>query len=164
MKFKQVLGRLTGFSVPVFGVSWNPPEPEIQKARRILTYLEDRRVLFNPSSLEIPEHCVESINEIRLFLTDELSSLNSKTELSSSVRAMRTACRKFMDRVTQKKGDIIRFGAERGHWASWEFLPALGELRGVFGIYVAKIATSYGLDVEKDLASILPEQSDTGGA
>jgi len=57
MKFKQIIGRLTGFSVPIFGVSWNPPEPEVQKARRVLTYLEDRRVLYNPDSLEVPEQC-----------------------------------------------------------------------------------------------------------
>jgi len=33
----------------------------------------------------------------------------------------------------------------------------------VFGIYIAKIATSYGLDVEKELASILPEVDKEGG-
>lgn len=160
MKFKQILGRLTGFSVPVFGVSWNPSEPEIQKAHRILTFLEDRRVLYNPSSLEVPEHCVQSVVELRQFLTNELSSVNPKSELSSSLRAMRAACRKFLDQVSERNGDIIRFGAHDGHSASWQFLPALGELRGVFGIYVAKMATSYGLNVEDDLASILPAKED----
>lgn len=163
MKFKQIIGRLTGFSVPVFGVSWNPPEPEVQKAKRVLTYLEDRRVLYNPDSLEVPEHCVQSVIDIRSFLTIEISSMNSNSELSSALRAMRSACRKFLDSVNERDGDIIRFGFQRGHWASWRFLPALGELRGVFGIYIAKIATSYGLDVEKELASILPEVDKDSG-
>ena len=52
------------------------------------------------------------------------------------------------------------FGAHRGHWASWEFNGAIGELRGVFGIHVAKIAVAYGVDVENDLASIMPEQDE----
>ncbi len=39
MKLKEVLARVTGFSVPVFGVSWNPPQPEVASARRVLTYL-----------------------------------------------------------------------------------------------------------------------------
>ena len=36
------------------------------------------------------------------------------------------------------------------------FNQALGELRGVVGTEVAKIAAAHGLDVEDGLASILP--------
>ncbi len=64
----------------------------------------------------------------------------------------------FLIKFQNPRGEIIRFGVNKGHWASWIFLPALGELRGIFGIYIAKIATSYGLDIESDLASILPQQ------
>jgi len=35
------------------------------------------------------------------------------------------------------------------------FITALGELRGSFGIHLATLATSYGLDMEDELASIL---------
>jgi len=49
---------------------------------------------------------------------------------------------------------------QRGHYASWKFLSALGELRGVFGIYVAKIAVAYGIAVEKELSSIIPEKDE----
>ena len=59
-----------------------------------------------------------------------------------------------------RNGDIIRFGASRGHWASWEFNGSVGELRGVFGIHIAKIAVTYGIDVEDDLASILPSDTE----
>jgi hypothetical protein len=45
IKFKEVVSRITGFSVPVFGVSCNPPQPEVITARRALAFLEDRRVL-----------------------------------------------------------------------------------------------------------------------
>ena len=47
-------------------------------------------------------------------------------------------------------------GAGRYAWQSWIFFAALGELRGVFGLHIAKIAAQYGLDIEEDLASILP--------
>jgi hypothetical protein len=40
------------------------------------------------------------------------------------------------------------------------FNGAVGELRGVFGVHVARLAASHGLDVEDELASILPEASD----
>lgn len=34
------------------------------------------------------------------------------------------------------------------------FVPR--ELRGTSGIYIAKIAVAYGIDIEEDLASIIP--------
>lgn len=155
MRFKEIVSRITGFSTPVFGASWNPPEPQIAVARRVITFLEDRRVLFVPSEVEIPEHCVRSVIEIRQYLTTELQSLRDENEIENSLRAMRAACRKFMDAVGTRE-EIVRYGASAGHFASWEFIGAIGELRGVFGIHIARIAASYGLDVENGLASILP--------
>jgi uncharacterized protein DUF6650 len=61
MKFSEIVARLTGFSIPVCGVSWQPKEPEIDAARRIVTFLEDRRVLYSPSEMEMPDHCVQSV-------------------------------------------------------------------------------------------------------
>jgi hypothetical protein len=44
----------------------------------------------------------------------------------------------------------------QGHYASWEFNQPLGEMRGVFGIYIAILVTTHGLDVEDGLAAIVP--------
>jgi hypothetical protein len=108
--------------------------------------------------MEVPLHCVESVLQIRQFLTSIIGNLPENTELSQSLRAMRAACRKFLDRTDARNGDIIRDGARTNHWASWEFNGAVGELRGVFGIHIAKIAVSYGIDIETELASIIPEE------
>jgi hypothetical protein len=54
------------------------------------------------------------------------------------------------------RSEIIVFGAHRGHWARWEFNGALGELRGVFGVHLVRLAAAYGLDVEGNLSTILP--------
>jgi hypothetical protein len=105
--------------------------------------------------MEDPNHCVQSVLDIRRYLTAELQSLHSSSDLSGSLRALRAACRKFMD-ATGARSDIMRNGMHRGHWASWEFNGALGEMRGVFGIHLARIAAAHGLDVEGDLAGILP--------
>lgn len=160
MKFKGLLNRLRGISVPIFGVSWNPPEIEITKARRIIAFLEDRRVLYDPSQVEVPRYCIHSVIEIRSFLTSELGELNFDDEFAKSLRAMRAACRKFLDKVGDEEGDVVRFGSQLNHYASWIFIGALGELRGFFGSHVAKIAAEYGLDVEDSLASILPAMDD----
>lgn len=157
MKFAEIISRLTGVSTPIFGVSWNPREPHVAVARRVVTYLEDRRVLYNPYELEIPQHCVTSVLEIRQFLTDEIAALNDDSGLSQNLTAMRTACRKFLDTV-QADDRIIQFGfyRDRGHYASWIFNSALGELRGVVGIHLAQVAAQHGLDIKDELASILP--------
>lgn len=166
MKFKEIVNRTSGFSIPIFGVQWNPPELEISKARRLIAFLEDRRVLYAPDSMEVAEHCVESVLEIRKFLTTELGSLDAETELAKNLRAMRAACRKFLNETSGSDDRrIITFARNRGHWAGWKFYGDLGMMRNAFGLHIALIASSYGLDVEDELASILPsldEHDDRG--
>lgn len=131
----------------------------------MLTFLEDRRVPYEPSQLEVPSHCVHSVLEIRRFLTDQLAEIPSRDELSESLRAMRAACRKFLN-VTQELDDSYGWDPGHfnpGHWATWRFDSALGEMRGVFGVHVAQLAARHGLDVEDPLATILPGEDDLTG-
>jgi hypothetical protein len=158
MKFKEVLKRINGVSGGVFGfsagVSWNPIKTDKDHVKEIIVYLEDRRVLYNPSEMEVPHHCIESVLDIRRFLTAKISDIQDK-HLVTILKGMRSACRKFLDSVGAN-GDIVRFGSSQGHWASWSFNGAVGELRGVFGLYLAELAVLYKLDIEDGLASILP--------
>ena len=158
MKFKAILNRLTGLSCPIFGISWNPIESEIIIATRIIRYLENRRVLFNPSEMESPTYCVKSAIQIREYLTSEMQNMNANSKLFQFVKAMRIAARKFTDRMEFKKDKDFLYKAQHwDHWASWTFASALGEMRGTFGNMIAQIAAAYGLDVEDELASIIPD-------
>jgi hypothetical protein len=161
MKFREIANRLTGISTPLGGLSWQPTELEVSAARRVVTFLEDRRVLYAADELEVPSHCVRSILEIRRFLTDEIGKLDSGSEFVASLRAMRIACRKFLDLVGAAEDErIVVYANHRGHWASWTFYSALGELRGTFGVHLARIATRFKLDVEDRLAVILPAEDE----
>ncbi len=163
MKFREIANRLTGISTPLGGVSWQPTELEVSAARRVVTFLEDRRVLYAPDELEVPSHCVSSILDIRRFLTDEIGKLDSGSEFVASLRAMRIACRKFLDLVGADEDErIVVYANHRGHRASWAFYSALGELRGTFGVHLARIATRFKLDVEDKLAVILPAKDEEG--
>lgn len=157
MKFKEIASRLTGISCPIFGVSWAPSEPDISVARRLITYLEDRRVLYQAAEVEVPEHCVHSILEIRVYLTQELSKPDLSQDLADSLRALRAACRKFLNRVQHSDREIIPYANHPGHFASWVFMDAIGQLRGIFGIHLAQLAVRHGLDIEDDLAQIIPD-------
>lgn len=160
MNFSEVMSRVTGFSVPVFGISWNPPAAEITVAKQLIIFLEDRRVLYNDYELEMPEHYAMSVMKIRDYLTDLLKSLPSGSELEEHIRPMRNACRNFMNTVEDKpKHRLIMTNGFTGGPESWVFCTALGKLRADLGTRIGAIAVMHGLDVEDDLARILPPDS-----
>lgn len=159
MKFSEIANRLTGISSPILGVSWQPGELEVSAARRVVAYLEDRRVLYAPDELEVPSHCVHSVLELRRFLTSEIGKLDGGSEFAASLRAMRAACRKFLERVGVDGDErTVLYANQQGHWASWTFYSALGEMRGTFGVHLARIAAQFQIDVEDKLAVIIPEK------
>lgn len=69
MKFTELLNRLTGISCPAFGISWNPVDTERTVARRIIIFLEPRRVLYSEYQYETVHPCIHSITEIKNYLT-----------------------------------------------------------------------------------------------
>jgi hypothetical protein len=160
VKFSEIANRLTGISTPIGGVSWQPSELEVGTARRVIALLEDRRVLYAPDELEVPSHCVHSVLEVRHFLSHELGKLDTGSEFAASLRAMRAACRKFLERVGLDGRETVLYANQHGHWASWTFYSALGEMRGTFGIHLARIAAQFRLDIEDPLATILPARAD----
>ncbi|MEO8737542.1 MAG: DUF6650 family protein [Edaphobacter sp.] len=157
MRLQNVFQRITGFSTPFGGVSWNASISEVTKAKDMVNFLEDHRVLFNANALEIPEHCVLSIIEIRHFLTSSLNGLSDSSPLVANIKLMRGACRKFLDYIQLPDREIVRHANTHGHYASWEFYSALGDLRGVFGIALALISETFNIEIDGDLSKILPE-------
>jgi len=159
-KYTEVAKRLTGISTPIFGVSWEPPVSDVTVAQAVLAFLEDRRVLYVPSDVEVRHHCIMSILEIRRYLTDVLAAGGIANELADHLRAMRSASRKFLSTTghDDPMDDLWLPEARDGlpGLQDWSLNQALGELRGVFGVHVAQVAAKYGIDVEDDLASILP--------
>jgi hypothetical protein len=160
LKFSEILNRLTGISTPLGGISWEASELTSSTARRVIAFLEDRRVLYIPDQLEVPSPCVQSVLEIRRFLSTELGALDGGSEFAASLRAMRAAGRKFVEQVGADGRDATLYANQRGHWASWTFYSALGEMRGTFGVHLAQIAAHFKLDIEDGLASILPGRAE----
>ncbi len=74
-KYTEVASRLTGISTPIFGASWEPPVSDVAVADALLTFLEDRRVLYVPSEVEVRHHCIMSVLEIRQHLTEVLAAV-----------------------------------------------------------------------------------------
>ena len=183
MKFSEVASRLTGFSTPLFGVSWTPPQADRAVVRQIVVFLEDRRVLYDPYEAERPEWAVQSVLEIRGFLTDQLVTGGLTDELATHVMAMRAACRRFLDtrnpagfpaipdvesaapeegpaqrqRLRAQSHDV--YGG-LGPANTWVFNQALGEWRATMGIHLAQLAAKYGVDIPDHLAAVIPLEPD----
>jgi hypothetical protein len=66
-------------------------------ARRVVTFLEDRRLLFGKRHAEDELECVHSAVMSRAFLTEEPTKAKAGKSLSDSLRAMRAAFRQFVD-------------------------------------------------------------------
>ncbi len=163
--FREIANRITGFELPFVGggVSWNPPTSEIDVAKRLMSFLEDRRALYYPYEAETPDYVVRSILEIRKRLSADLEQLDRASPLAKSIMAMRAACRKFLDN-SEEKSIAMGFRHHRGIWDRDEadFFIALGELRATIGFHSAQIVVWYGIDVEETLFSIFPEPPEKG--
>ncbi len=150
IKGRSLVGRLTGISTPIGGVSWQPPVDQRDKARRLLTFLSDRGVLYEPYDLEVGPFVIESVLKIRERLSEDLEDVGESSDLGQSIAAARAACRRFL-RLTQKEPPAYhRMG---------EIITHLGELRAHFGIHLARIACAYDLELDPHLEVILPEDA-----
>lgn len=158
---QSLLSRLGGFSFLGVGMSWKAPEPERVVVRDVITVLEDKRALFSTAAMEESEHVVLSVMKIRDELTNGLKRVGDSSPAKSAFRAMRAACRDFLD-LTSVKGRDQRHGMlmHGGIMQQEEFLIELGKLRATFGQQLATLGYLYGIDIEAGLASILPPDGD----
>lgn len=155
---KKFAHSFTGISTPIFGVSWNPPKDRQEIVRRLVAFLEDRRALYQTFHMESGSWVTESILEIRRELTETIQNCPEDPALVEPLRAMRAACRKYLDETDPKARRI-----QHPWGGDLMFASALGELRGVFGLHLARLCVAYGIDVEDELASIFPVADDEHG-
>ena len=114
----------------------------------MLTFLEDRRALYRPYDMEVGYYVVQSVLQIRERLTKDLEIVPKSSPIAESLYAMRAACRKFLDETQMPPRHMYRIEPV--------LLTCLGELRGIFGLHIGRLAYVYDLEVEDELASILP--------
>lgn len=99
MRPSEAARRITGFSTPIGGLQWQPGDSDVAAARRVMDFLADRRVLWRSIDLEVPRYSIDSVLEIRRYLTIELQRHGQNDELSALLRQLRAACRRFLEAV-----------------------------------------------------------------
>ena len=149
LKGRELGARLIGISTPAGGISWKPPVDERGKAQRLLVYLADQKALHYPYDREIGTFIVQSILDTNERLTRDIEALSMDSLLRKILRAMQAACRKFLD---ENQSPSAGYG-----WPyEAQLYCTLGELRALLGIYIARIAYAYDLEVDACLGDILP--------
>jgi hypothetical protein len=157
---KSLASRLAGVSILGFGASWKAPEPERVVVRDVITALEDKRALYGQAIWEEPSHVVQSLFKIRDELTSGLKRVGDNSPAKDAFRIMRAACRDFLTLTSAKAQEHNRGMMRDTGYQQEEFFVGLGKLRSVFGQQLAVLGYLYGVDIEADLASILPPESD----
>lgn len=160
---KFLAKRIAGISAFGFGISWKAPESEREIVRQLITLLEDRRVLYVDGDREIQDYVNRSLHEIRGDLTATLVKLDEGSPAIEAIRLMRAACRDFLTENQLGMGRrTISFhdGDPSYDRRAQKFFIDLGRLRAIFGQQLAVLSLLYKIDVEKELASILPPDPD----
>ena len=151
LKGRELAARLIGISTAVGGVDWEPPAEERDRARQVLLHLAEQRVLWDPYDMAIGSFVTQSILDMRERLSGELEGLSRDSVLAEGLRAMRAACRMFLDENQSPRS---------GYGPPYEaqLHSTLGELRALFGTHIARIACAYNLEVDAHLEGILPPE------
>lgn len=147
--------RVTGISTPFGGIQLSDPGPsDGTVVRSFIVFLEDRRVLYNAMNLEEVSQVEHSIHTIREECTKTLKALPPTAFAILPIRGIREAIRRFHD--DQKEEFRFFDGRRNHHEGSPGFFTALGALRATIGHQVALLSAHYDIDVEGDLAAMLP--------
>ncbi|MGE4318639.1 MAG: DUF6650 family protein [Deferribacterales bacterium] len=150
--------RLTGISFPFGGISWEKKKSERDYVKELLSFLEDRRVLYVPCEAEVPRYAYESVQEIRKFLTQYMINVGEKSYIYPHLKALRAECVRTIIALEKDGGWII---SGNGLGNAIHLNSELGRLRGIFGVQLAILCNDLDVDISENLVTILPANTES---
>jgi hypothetical protein len=131
---------------------WKPKQSDKIMIRDFIRFLEVHPPLYKPFKVEAPPGIEEIVVEIRRKITELLADPEIDDRTAGILKTMRGALRKYLDTTQNIKGrKYIR-----------DIIFPLIELRSVIGLCVGILAVMYVIDVDKNLASLIPISNDDG--
>lgn len=143
--------RLTGLTIGKLGGTWEHVETDREVVRRVLTFLEDRRLLWrsphNHAHVEEAEHCRRSAEMIRDRLGEEIGKVKHGGDVEASFKKIRKAARDFVSAAGPDSRNFVDLAS---------FNEALSALRVPVCREILVLADHHDLDVDEDLLRVLP--------
>ena len=150
----EALPRRIGLSFWGIGLNWELPTSDREVVKTFIVQLEDRRALYNPYNVEVEADVSSSVRSIREIASSALMKLSADSPATFAIGSIRRACRRYDETSRNEFPNVMR--AEGG--TGW--LIALGELRATVGYHLRQLERAYEIDVESDLATIMPPLAD----
>lgn len=147
---QKFLPHEVGFGFWGLNLNWALPASDHEVVRAFVVQLEDRRALYNPYNVEVEGDVSWSVKGIREFASTALEKLSPDSPAAFAVSSIRRACRRYDETSRNEFPNVMRTDGNAG------WLIALGELRSTVGYHLRQLERAYGIDVESELASIMP--------
>lgn len=124
------------------------PAGEIDKIRRLLAFMAERRALGAEWSVLDRESLIKSAATMRHELRNVARVLPDGAAGMLQIDTMRAICRQFAERVEPKDA--------KGLIPHQDFYQLVGALRALLGLQIVLLAEPYGLPIDPKLETILP--------
>ena len=126
---------------------------ERQLAQELVVFLENKRVLYAQHAWEVPTECIDSVMDMRRYLTDKINDTEDAT-LDSDLKKIRRACINFLSACTNHKNGH----RDMRYIPRDEFEHNLSSFRQSVSGIILPLVVKYRLSVEPDLLDGLEEQ------
>lgn len=146
--------RTAGYSKSLELLQSKRIEPII--ARKIITFMEDRRVLWQTFDAEFPDRVRRSLDDLRLYLVNLQSELNNGSPLGRVLLSLVKTIHVFFNMVEHSDLAALKCNCEDPEWR--RFSDALAVLRKAIGLQIDNLANVYGIEITSDLKSIVPSK------
>ena len=145
--------RPTGINGFGGGISWERYVTSNDRFKHLLLFLESKRILTNPTEMEIADWCVRSVLEIKETLVSITKDIEFSEKEINIIRNMIDACNEYLDLVNPKcdSGIIYKNG---NSWADASFDAAMKGFRKAFRDSISEVETNYNIKFKK----IIPEE------
>ena len=149
---RTILENVTGLELYGSEIDWEPNKRDRIIIRDFIRFLETHRPLYSLFKVEAPPWIEEIVVETRKKITEILADPDIDDRTAGILTTMRGALRKYLDTTQDIKN--------RKHLR--DILFPLIELRAVIGLCVGRLAVMYVIDIDKNLASMIPVTDDDG--
>jgi hypothetical protein len=131
-------------------------EPSL--AKRVIAFLEDRRVLWTAFDAEFPDRVRRSLDDLRSQLTGMRGGLADGGGMDQILLSLTKTIHVFFDQVEQLDLSRLRCDSRDPEWR--QFRDALAALRKSIGLQIYNLATAYDVALSSDLKRIVPIQAE----